>query len=293
MIEITIEFHNIEIQNRDSDPKLQEKFKMYRKKLLDWEEELYKSTYTLPKNLREDDTVIASLISLPSKLEELFPIMPELWLKDIISCIKENLIEELAPRARIRDVLAPRARIRFETIPLEPYEKCNLFYKVIVFGDHNVGKETFLSRTAYDRFTTNGVEFKEKILKIDEMIIKLQIWNFTGEEFCYLYSIYSRGANGAIFMYDVTNYSSLAHIDDWLMVIRKELRAEDQFPIVVVGNKADLQDDREVTGVNGMNSAKSKGAAGFIECSAKTGKHVEEAIIRLTLLMMERFSSVN
>ncbi|MFX1488857.1 MAG: hypothetical protein ACFFBI_06905, partial [Promethearchaeota archaeon] len=96
-------------------------------------------------------------------------------------------------------------------------------------------------------------------------------------------------ANGALFMYDVTNYSSLAHIDDWLLVVRQEIKKEqDAFPIIVVGGKADLIDDREVTGDEGINIARSRAVDGFIECSSKTGENVEETFDALTKLMMQR-----
>ena len=75
-------------------------------------------------------------------------------------------------------------------------------------------------------------------------------------------------------MYDITNYSSIAHIDDWLTVIKKEIRKEDVFPIIVVGGKADLADSREVPASEGIKIAKSRGVDGFIECSSKTGENV-------------------
>ena len=101
--------------------------------------------------------------------------------------------------------------------------------------------------------------------------------------------MYIKGAYGGIFVNDVINYSTLAHIDDWLLVVRKEIKSEqDTFPIIVVGGKADLLDDREVTGDEGINIAKSRGVDGFIECSSKSGENVEETFDALTRLMMQR-----
>ncbi|MCK4384490.1 MAG: GTP-binding protein, partial [Candidatus Lokiarchaeota archaeon] len=109
------------------------------------------------------------------------------------------------------------------------------------------------------------------------------------ERFRFLLPTYVRGATGALFMYDVTNYSSLAHIDDWLLVVRKEIKSDqDTFPIIVVGGKADLIDDREVTGDEGINIAKSRSVDGFIECSSKTGENVENTFDALTSIMMQR-----
>ena len=90
-------------------------------------------------------------------------------------------------------------------------------------------------------------------------------------------------------MYDITNYSSIAHIDDWLTVIRKEIKAEDQFPIIVAGGKADLAEFREVSAEEGIKISKSRGVDGFIECSSKTGENVEKTFEALTGLMINNF----
>jgi len=167
-------------------------------------------------------------------------------------------------------------------------------YKMVIFGDAGCGKTTLTQRFLTNLFKSSttmtiGVDFEVKSLEINEKKIKLQIWDFGGEErFRFLLPTYVRGANGALFMYDVTNYSSLAHIDDWLVIIRKEIPVEDNFPIIVVGGKADLTEDREVTGEEGINISKSRGVNGFIECSAKTGENVEESFEALTRIMMQK-----
>ena len=168
-------------------------------------------------------------------------------------------------------------------------------YKVVIFGDAGCGKTTLTQRFLTNLFKSDtkmtiGVDFEVKSLEVDGKKIKLQIWDFGGEErFRFLLPTYVRGANGALFMYDVTNYSSLAHIDDWLLVVRKEIKTEqDLFPIIVVGGKADLLDEREVTGTEGINIAKSRGVDGFIECSSKSGENVEETFEALTKLMLQK-----
>jgi len=166
---------------------------------------------------------------------------------------------------------------------------------VVIFGDAGCGKTTLTQRFLTNLFKSDtkmtiGVDFEVKSLEINEKKVKLQIWDFGGEErFRFLLPTYVRGANGGLFMFDVTNYSSLAHIDDWLLVIRKEIKTtQETFPIIVVGGKADLLDDREVTGDEGINIAKSRGVDGFIECSSKTGENVEQTFNALTSIMMQR-----
>ena len=167
-------------------------------------------------------------------------------------------------------------------------------YKIVIFGDAGCGKTTLTQRFLTNLFKSDskmtiGVDFEVKSLEINGKKIKLQIWDFGGEErFRFLLPTYVRGANGALFMYDVTNYSSLAHIDDWLMVLRKELHAEDKVPIIVVGLVSELDNEREVPSEEGIKIAKSRGVDGFIECSTKTGENVGETFEALTRLMLTR-----
>ena len=82
---------------------------------------------------------------------------------------------------------------------------------------------------------TLGVEFLLKALEVNGETVKLQIWDFAGEErFRFLFPSYIRGANGAIFMYDITNYGSLAHVDNWFEIVDNEIDYE--LPKQVVSN---------------------------------------------------------
>ena len=165
-------------------------------------------------------------------------------------------------------------------------------FKIIIFGDAGCGKTTLTQRFLTNLFVSDskmtiGVDFEVKSLEVDKQKVKLQIWDFGGEErFRFLLPTYVRGARGGLFLYDITNYSSIAHIDDWLNVIRKEIRAEDVFPIIVVGGKADLAENREVSAEDGIKIAKSRNVDGFIETSSKTGENVERTFEALTSVML-------
>ena len=178
-------------------------------------------------------------------------------------------------------------------------------YKIVVFGDIGVGKSTLLDSSTtilfksdstmtigvdflvkslevgenFESDTTKlkGVKLRKKKLKINGKKVKLQIWHFGGEErFRFLLPTYVKGASGGLFMYDITNYSSLAHIDDWLTTIKS------LFPLVVAGGKGDLTEQREVSAKEAINIAKSRDLDAFIECSSKTGENVEEVFETLT-----------
>ena len=165
-------------------------------------------------------------------------------------------------------------------------------FKIIIFGDAGCGKTTLTQRFLTNLFVSDqtmtiGVDFEVKSLTVNEQKVKLQIWDFGGEErFRFLLPTYVRGARGGLFLYDITNFSSIAHIDDWLSVIRKEIRAEDAFPIIAVGSKADLVESREVSSAEGIKIAKSRNVNGFIETSSKSGENVEKTFKALTGLML-------
>jgi len=167
-------------------------------------------------------------------------------------------------------------------------------FKIIIFGDAGCGKTTLTQRFLTNLFKSDqtmtiGVDFEVKSLSVDEQKVKLQIWDFGGEErFRFLLPTYVRGARGGLFLYDITNYSSIAHIDDWLSVIKKEIRADDLFPIIVVGGKVDLVENREVSSADGIKIARSRNVDGFIETSSKTGENVEKTFEALTRLMLKK-----
>ncbi|MFX1365503.1 MAG: Rab family GTPase [Promethearchaeota archaeon] len=169
-------------------------------------------------------------------------------------------------------------------------------YKIVIFGDSQTGKTTLTHRFLTNLFKeditmTLGVDFHLKTIESDGEMVKLQIWDFAGEErFRFLFPSYIKGANGAVFMYDITNYGSLAHVDDWFEIIEKEIDYE--LPIIFVGGKTDLIHLKEVSTRKAMDLAGSKGANGFIECSSKTGENIAKIFDLLTKLILRNRNSI-
>ena len=87
-------------------------------------------------------------------------------------------------------------------------------------------------------------------------------------------------------MYDITDYSTIAHMDEWIQIARKELPPES--PIIAAGNKADLRISRKVTSEECIKIAQENSLDGFVECSSKTGQNTEEIFRLLSKLMVER-----
>ena len=164
-------------------------------------------------------------------------------------------------------------------------------YKVVFLGDNSTGKTALAKRFCYNIFNpsgrlTIGVDFHIKTMEALGRSIKLQLWDFGGEErFRFLFPSYIRGSNGAIFMYDITNYGSLAHVDDWFEIVEKEI--DYYLPTVFVGAKTDLVHLKEVSTRKAMELAINKGADGFIECSSKTGENVHKIFNLLTKLILK------
>ncbi|GAF80169.1 unnamed protein product, partial [marine sediment metagenome] len=103
-------------------------------------------------------------------------------------------------------------------------------FKIILFGDNFPERtdftQRFLPHFFLSELTMNiGVDYYSKTTSYKGKKVKLQIWDFGGEErFRFLLPTNVRNTRGGLFLYDIANYSSLAHIDDWLSVIRKEIK---------------------------------------------------------------------
>ena len=167
-------------------------------------------------------------------------------------------------------------------------------FKILMIGDASVGKTTLSEHYITGVFNpdlrlTVGVEFFIKTVKLYNKRIKLQIWDMGGEDrFRFLLPTYCLGCNGAIFMYDVTNRSSLQSNQAWTSIVKEK---NGNIPIILIGNKIDL-DKRVIPRDHGIQVAKQNGMAGFVETSAKEGINVNEAFDTLTDLMVKRMIAI-
>ncbi|UCC21304.1 MAG: GTP-binding protein [Promethearchaeota archaeon] len=158
-----------------------------------------------------------------------------------------------------------------------------LAFKVCVFGDGGVGKTTLIKRFLTRIFEedikmTIGADFSVKNVDIDDKQITLRIWDFAGEErFRVLLPSFAKGADGGIFMFDITRYSSINDINDWLSIFEYfGSKSENRIPIIMVGGKSDLEEKRSVDSDVALRLSEKLNLHGYFECSSKTGYNVEE-----------------
>ncbi len=161
-----------------------------------------------------------------------------------------------------------------------------------MLGDAAVGKTSLTIRYISGFFLddlklTIGVDFYSKTTNFNKKKVKLQIWDFGGEErFRFLLHQYCKGANAAFFLYDITNRLSLDHLPDWTQIIREHAG---DIPIMLIGSKVDLKEFRAVTREEGILAAKKYNLSSFIELSSKTGENVERSFDVITETLFERY----
>ncbi|KAI6215076.1 Ras-related protein Rab-26 [Aphelenchoides besseyi] len=151
-------------------------------------------------------------------------------------------------------------------------------FTVMLIGDTSCGKTCLLIRFKDGTFmsnnfiTTVGIDYRNKLVEVDQLKVKLQIWDTAGQErFRSITTSYYRDADAILLVFDVSNRTSFENIRNWLTQIKEY--AKETVEIVLVGNKADLGSQRKVK----TEEAKQLGAVygiPYIETSAKTGKNV-------------------
>ncbi|KAM7386917.1 hypothetical protein PAMA_009508 [Pampus argenteus] len=157
----------------------------------------------------------------------------------------------------------------------------DIAFKVMLVGDSGVGKTCLLVRFKDGAFlagsfiSTVGIDFRNKVLNIDGLKVKLQIWDTAGQErFRSVTHAYYRDAHALLLLYDVTNKTSFDNIQAWLTEIHEY--AQQDVVLMLLGNKADATHERVVKREDGERLAKEFGVP-FMETSARSGLNVELA----------------
>ncbi|XP_007453607.1 PREDICTED: ras-related protein Rab-26 [Lipotes vexillifer] len=165
-------------------------------------------------------------------------------------------------------------------------------FKVMLVGDSGVGKTCLLVRFKDGAFlagtfiSTVGIDFRNKVLDVDGMKVKLQIWDTAGQErFRSVTHAYYRDAHALLLLYDVTNKASFDSIQAWLTEIQEY--AQHDVVLMLLGNKVDSAQERVVKREDGEKLAKEYGLP-FMETSAKMGLNVDLAFMAIAKELKQR-----
>ena len=163
-------------------------------------------------------------------------------------------------------------------------EKEDYKLKVVIIGDSGVGKTNLIKRFVSDTFSENskatvGVEFLSKTYKINDHIFKIELWDTAGQErYKSITSVYYKGSKGALLVYDITSQITFDNIGKWITEIRDKTSKD--ITLMMVGNKMDLNQYREVSNEQALNKAKTLGIP-IMETSALDSTNVKEAFYDL------------
>ena len=172
---------------------------------------------------------------------------------------------------------------KYEILP-EDYTNFDLSFKLIVIGDSGVGKSCLTNNAVKNIFddtynATVGFEFFTFNVKINDKVIKLQIWDTCGQElYRSLITNFYRNSSLAIMVYAINSKVSFDNIDMWLRELRTHSNPDAK--VFLIGNKIDLEAEREVTKEQGEAFSKQNKLSTFFESSAKTGVNAQKIFVQ-------------
>ena len=136
----------------------------------------------------------------------------------------------------------------------------DMIFKLVLIGDSGVGKTNILARFIENKFNleskaTVGVEFGTKIFELNNTKIKTQIWDTAGQErYKSITGAYYKGAKGALLVFDLTRKETFDSIDRWVPDLRS--KGDEKVEIILIGNKCDLKEKRQVSEEEALHKAK-------------------------------------
>ena len=164
-------------------------------------------------------------------------------------------------------------------------------FKIVIVGDSSTGKTSILERLLNNSFQseifpTVGIEFKSYLTSIDGQQVKLNLWDTAGQEkYRAVAKSYFRNAVGALLVFSICDHESFSHVEEWLSSLEEGCLPNAVF--LLVGNKVDLAENREVTEDEAKTLADRHGLD-YIETSAKTSENVAEAFARVAQTIYNR-----
>ena len=158
--------------------------------------------------------------------------------------------------------------------------------QIIMIGESGVGKTSLIKRYTNNIFNSNhletiGIEFYNREERINNQIIQIKIWDTAGQEiFHSLTKNFYRKADGIIIVYDITNKESFEKVQDWVKSVYDNSDNYKEIQMIIVGNKLDLEEKREVSKEEGLKIGKYF-EIDFFEASAKNSEGVRNFMVKI------------
>ena len=179
-----------------------------------------------------------------------------------------------------------------ELLP-EDYAQYDISFKIIVIGDSSVGKSCLTTQAVRNNFeefytATIGFEFLTFNIRINNNVLKLQIWDTCGQEvYKSLITNFYRNSSLALIIYAINNMDSFKHAENWLNELKAQ--ANPNVKVFLVGNKSDLENERVVSKEDGEKFKEEKNLDKFIETSAKTGENARNVLLEAAKLLYKGY----
>ena len=179
-----------------------------------------------------------------------------------------------------------------ELLP-EDFAQYDISFKIIVIGDSGVGKSCLTTQAVRNNFeefytATVGFEFLTFNMRINNNVLKLQIWDTCGQEvYKSLISNFYRNSSLALILYAINNRDSFQHSETWLNDLKNQ--ANPNVKVFLVGNKSDLENERVVSKEEGERFKEEKKLDRFFETSAKTGENARSALLEAAKLLYKNY----
>ena len=181
----------------------------------------------------------------------------------------------------------------YEILP-DDFLQYDLSFKIIVIGDSGVGKSCFTNKSTKNIFEPNynatiGFEFFTFNIRFNGKVVKLQIWDTCGQElYRSLITNFYRNSSLAIMVYSIISKESFDNVEMWLRELRSHSNPD--VKVFLIGNKIDLEAEREVTTEQGENFYKQNNLSLFMESSAKTGFNTQKIFVKAAEILYEDYN---
>ena len=184
-------------------------------------------------------------------------------------------------------------KYEYELLP-EDYTNFDISFKLIVIGDSGVGKSSLTNNAVKNVFeesynATVGFEFFTFNVRICGKVVKLQIWDTCGQElYRSLITNFYRNSSLAVIVYAINSKESFENIEMWLRELRTH--SSPDIKIYLIGNKADLEKEREVTRESAEEYCKLNKIPIFMEASAKTGLNAQNIFLKAAEMLYDDYN---